>query len=61
MPSSSQKIHLRLEKEILRRVILVASEECNGNVSQYIRITVLNDLIKRGRLTDGEKRILEGN
>jgi hypothetical protein len=48
-----------MEKEILRRILPIAVEEFNGNVSQYIRIVVFNDLIRRGKLTENERKILE--
>lgn len=57
--SNNQKMHIVMEKEILRRILPIAVEEFSGNVSQYIRIVVFNDLIRRGKLTENEKKILE--
>lgn len=56
--SNKQKLHILIEKEILRRILPIAVDEHSGNVSQYIRVTIFNDLIRRGMLTEGENRLL---
>lgn len=59
MKTSTQKMHINLEREILKRILPIATEEFNGNVSQYIRVTIFNDLVRRGRLTNGERKIID--
>lgn len=56
-----RKIHVGIEDELLKRALPIIAANHNGSINHYIRILIMNDLIKNGVLTDSEKRILQAN
>lgn len=57
--SKTQKLHIVVEMEVLLRMLPIVAAEFHGNVSQFVRIALFNELIRRGALTEGEATILK--
>ncbi len=55
----TQKLHVLVEKEVLLRLLPVVAAEFDGNISEFVRIALFNELLRRGLISSSELKILK--
>lgn len=53
------KLTVDVTEEIMSRFVLIAHTEFGGNLSQYIRVTLWADLVRRDMLSSDAFKILQ--